>query len=422
MYHYMFAALAVGLSTIPQTIWALSQILPVRKSVHRITALAIFKLGVYSFLVDYLLREYYGDTFWWHLLWLILGTSIPVAMYIVFIDVFDGQVVKRLLIPIIVETVIELPAVLGLSFANMIVTGKFQANLMTDLKGYILLIPLSGYGLFALLWKGYGTRILAWCQREFAHVRILWAVVLFYLLASILSYWGDVMAAEEGFLLVGMIPNILLLIWLSVLMFREGNVSEREIAHRNKMTVIRRVLEEEHDRRLKEQEDKIEKHRAYIEKHLEQTVVQGAAAREYYEELVRVYQEIDAGVYAKNRLLDAVLSRESRACKEQGIQTEIVTSSLVLTRHKEEVLLEILLLLFEEARFCITGCPTAKIELSVTPSAGRHIIDFQYGPVKKVSKRTAGKARKRIRRLVEGEQGEILLKQEDEQIKVELFI
>lgn len=422
MIPYLIATLAVGLSTIPQTIWVLSKILPKRHSVHWITGLAACKLGLYSFLVDYLLRSNYGDTSWWYILWLLLGTSIPVGMYIVFIYVFDGQMIKRLLVPIIVETVIEILAMLGLSLANMFAAGKFEANLMTDFGAWILLVPLFGYGLSVLLWKLAGKRILKFSDYEFKHTGILWAVALLYLLASVASYWQDVMASEETFLLVGLIPNILLGIGLILLLLRNRTLSQKAMLHQIKMNAICKVLDAEYSEVLTQQEERIHQNRAYIEENLQNMQSDGEVSKAYYQELLKTYQEIDAGIYSEHKLIDAVLSRENRFCRARGIETAFSVRALSMDKEKEKVLLELFLYLFEVVEEEIPKKKDGKMQLSAAQVAGRIRINFHYessdGAIKTVNKDTM----KKLRQLVKRESGELVEKNHGNEMEIEVFV
>lgn len=422
MIPYLIATLALGLSTIPQTIWALSKILPKRHSVHWITGLAAFKLGIYSFLVDYLLRNTYGDTNWWYILWLLLGTSIPSGMYMVFIYVFDGQMIKRILVPLIVETVIGILAMLGLSLANMFAVGKLEANLMTDFGAWILLVPLFGYGLFTLFWKITGCRILKFREYEFKHTRILWVVALLYLLASVASYWQDVMASEEQFLLVGLIPNILLGTGLVVLLLRNRTRSKQEMLHQIKMNAICKVLDAEYSEALTQQEDRISQNRAYIEQHLQEMQSDGEASKTYYQELLKTYQEIDAGIFSEHKLIDAVLSRENRYCRAKGIETAFSVRALSLDKEKEKVLLELFLYLFEVVEEEMQKKKDGKMQLLAAQVVGRIRINFRYessdGAIKTVNKETM----KKLRQLVKGESGELEKKQYRNGLEIELFI
>lgn len=422
MIPYLIATLAMGLSTIPQTIWVLNKILPKRHSVHWITGLAACKLGLYSFLVDYLLRSNYGDTSWWYILWLLLGTSIPVGMYIVFIYVFDGQMIKRLLVPIIVETVIEILAMLGLSLANMFAAGKFEANLMTDFGAWILLVPLFGYGLSVLLWKLTGKRILKFRDYEFKHTGILWAVALLYLLASVASYWQDVMASEETFLLVGLIPNILLGIGLILLLLRNRTLSQKAMLHQIKMNAICKVLDAEYSEVLTQQEERIHQNRAYIEENLQNMQSDGEVSKAYYQELLKTYQEIDAGIYSEHKLIDAVLSRENRFCRARGIETAFSVRALSMDKEKEKVLLELFLYLFEVVEEEIPKKKDGKMQLSAAQVAGRIRINFHYessdGAIKTVNKDTM----KKLRQLVKRESGELVEKNHGNEMEIEVFV
>lgn len=422
MIPYLIATLAVGLSTIPQTIWVLSKILPKRHSVHWITGLAVFKLGIYSFLVDYLLRSYYGDTSWWYILWLLLGTSIPIGMYIVFIYVFDGQMIKRLLVPIIVETFIEVLALVGLSLANMFAIGKFEANLMTDFGAWILLVPLFGYGLFALLWKLMGKRIQKFRDYEFKHTRILWVVAMLYLLASVVSYWQDAMASGESFFLVCLIPNILLGAGLVVLLLRNRTLTQQEILHQIKMNAICKVLDTEYSEVLTQQEELISQNRAYIEENLQQIQSEGEASKAYYQELLKAYQEIDAGIYSEHKLIDAVLNRESRSCKIQGIKTDFSVKALALDKEKEKTLLEFFLYLFEEAKDTLQAKKGAKIRLEAAQVAGRIRISFIYEATEEIEKAANRVIWKKCQRLVKQEHGELEERKNKNSREIELFI
>ena len=422
MIPYLIATLAVGLSTIPQTIWTLSKILPKRHSVHWITGLAAFKLGIYSFLVDYLLRNTYGDTGWWYILWLLLGNSIPIGMYMVFVNVFDGQVIKRILVPIIVETVIGILAMLGLSLANMFAVGKFEANLMTDFGAWILLVPIFGYGLFALLWKMTGKRILKFRDYEFKHTKILWVVALFYLLASVASYWQDVMASEEKFFLVGLIPNILLGAGLVVLLLRNRTLTQQEMLHQIKMNAICKVLDAEYSEVLSQQEDRISQNRTYIEQHLQEMQSDGETSKAYYQELLKTYQEIDAGIYSEHKLIDAVLGRESRSCRELGIGTDFSVKALSLDKGKEKVLLELILYMFEDAKNTLQKKQGAKILLEAAQVAGRIRITFRFEAAKTAGNAIGIETMKKLRRLVKQEHGDLEEKQYSNGLEIELFI
>lgn len=302
-------------------------------------------------LMGQLLRSKYGQELWWQFLFVTLSGMVALLIFAVYYQAFQGSLLKIGLVAMFAELHF-VPIFLFLLVLLNYIEGR------EDLFAYgrvfswldLLMIPFV-YGIWKMerrILQRYGN---AMRRKEPTHRKILWVFLGGYILNGALSNAVDLLKNGQKNLFF-YIPFLVLFFFTGYLLF-VWKTYRIKVYTKRSFLQTEQTLIQEHYRMSRKQIFAMEKDQEIIKRQMKAICLQEEACsqeeklKEYLMVLREKYEEIQAGIYCSDWIIDAVLCHVKRVCDTYQIVCEISAWQYEKGRFASEELSGMLVLMFD---------------------------------------------------------------------------
>ena len=348
-----------------------------RKQVRYISYM--FFKAVFMIYFTYGLNLYYPGELWSATLQTAVSSVLGVVTMFLMIATYQNESLKVIFAALLGEiyfTLVEMLAVVGVNGLE----GKTDLLLIYDrLQPMDLLIPVL-FGTGIVLLKLFGGRWLArYRDVRIRHRQLFWfAIVAYFIVAQ--TNGMIVIGQEAGLVTATGMPFIGIAVLLVVLLGLVYRDYRRQVRGESRFLSTQFQLLQTHYESIRTQMQRMEMCQKLVDKQMEEIVRRGedvvatescdyckdteaAAARcnevaesgqqrkevilRYLDDLRNEYQNISAGMYCQDWMVDAVLYTQIRAAKERGIKVDCNVQGYQRGAGSQERLAQLLFTLFE---------------------------------------------------------------------------
>ena len=348
-----------------------------RKQVRYISYM--FLKAVFMIYFTYGLNLYYPGELWSATLQTAVSSVLGVVTMFLMIATYQNESLKVIFAALLGEiyfTLVEMLAVVGVNGLE----GKTDLLLIYDrLQPMDLLIPVL-FGTGIVLLKLFGGRWLArYRDVRIRHRQLFWfAIVAYFIVAQ--TNGMIVIGQEAGLVTATGMPFIGIAVLLVVLLGLVYRDYRRQVRGESRFLDTQFQLLQTHYESIRTQMQRMEMCQKLVDKQMEEIVRRGedVAATEkcgpckdtaavaagcdevaesgqqrkevilrYLDDLRSEYQNISAGMYCQNWMVDAVLYTQIRAAKERGIKVDCNVQGYPCGAVSQERLAQLLYSLFE---------------------------------------------------------------------------
>ena len=348
-----------------------------RKQVRYISYM--FLKAVFMIYFTYGLNLYYPGELWSATLQTAVSSVLGVVTMFLMIATYQNESLKVIFAALLGEiyfTLVEMLAVVGVNGLE----GKTDLLLIYDrLQPMDLLIPVL-FGTGIVLLKLFGGRWLArYRDVRIRHRQLFWfAIVAYFIIAQ--TNGMIVIGQEAGLVTATGMPFIGIAVLLVVLLGLVYRDYRRQVRGESRFLSTQFQLLQTHYESIRTQMQRMEMCQKLVDKQMKEIVRRGenVAATEncdsckdtaavaascnevaesgqqrkevilrYLDDLRNEYQNISAGMYCQDWMVDAVLYTQSRAAKERGIKVDCNVQGYQRGAVSQERLAQLLYSLFE---------------------------------------------------------------------------
>lgn len=278
------------------------------------------KVFIQDLLLYHLLQYYFGDERWYKVLYSCFVLVMAFVAHLVFYYTFSGEFLKIALAGICSEWVATFTGYFSLCTINFL---EKRSNLFCIVESFHwldVLIPFLQWILLYWVIHHLGGFLERYKHTQLRYKKILWAFFVCYFITAPLTTFVNNQVAMGVFLYVLLIS----MIFSAVVLLAAWRYHTRIAAEQDLLKIQLNAMEF-HYTAVQDQIQQMEKSRLVLGEQmkeivqLEQSPAADLKIAEYLKQLKMEYEEIRAGVYCDNWMVDAVLCYHCEKLRKEGI-------------------------------------------------------------------------------------------------------
>lgn len=278
------------------------------------------KVGIQNLLLFHVMRHYFMDEIWYRVFYSCFVSVMAVVTYLVFYYTFEGGILKVAIAGMCVEWPAAFIGYLSLGIVNFLEKRSSILCLAEPFRWpdlLILVLQLGGVSLLVYFLKPWLGR---YKHIQLRHRKILWSVFICYVASATLSVFADNRIAVNIFLYVLIVSSVFIVVIIFAMQrYRIAVEAEQELwrIQLNAMEVHYAAMQGQ-IRQMEDSQHMIEKQMKEITQ-LELSPSTDQKIAEYLKELKMEYEEIRAGVFCDDWMVDSVLYYYSEKLRQKEI-------------------------------------------------------------------------------------------------------
>ena len=386
-----------------------------RQSYWKIAIFWAIKVFIQIVMCNYVLVVLYGETEWLGTLRLIVAWIYAILVYVAYCWMFKGDPLHIAIVAFIADLIVSFTGLVSIAFVNLI-RGNADIWLLID-KFQItdIFMPI----IFSIIVGGVckiSSSILEKLKKwEPKHKKILWTIFVLYIfgasLSNLDSYQEMTLSIVMGIILYGVAVIV-----FAMIAIKYGNKLEKE----QRALQLKQRMMESHYEIMQGQIQRIEKSREVIAWQMEdilktkdQTYKDGKI-KQYLEQLKEDYEEIRAGVFCDNWMVDAVICSQKEQLMQKGITLECAIHGLELKKIQEQDFIQLLIILFS---YVEEVSENSTVRISIKGIKNQLMIEYELPANKKEVQ-----IKRRLDSYIKKYDGSILVYEEEQRVRVVIML
>lgn len=357
-------------------------VLEKRRSPQILYIYLVAKLLIINIFVNIILLYFYSDSEWVQAVNITVVCVAGIFNYVILYYTFDGGLLKISLVACVAELITIFWGYSVLGIFNFLESRDDLWELSVGIHWMDVGIPVVQIGVLVL--AGYCFRMKRELIRKYEvrHRRILWILAIAYpLIATITS----LLDARKNTLAFGGGITAVFMSGLTIIIFLIVKKYQSRVRKEQGFLDLQCRIMETHYVAVQRQIYDMEKSQALIDEQMknimqmEQRAADNGKIKSYLNDLKQMYQDIQAGMYGDDWMLDSVIYMQEKAAKRQGVRLEYSIEIYDTGKIERLDIVQIFMVLLEFGIQVNEGLADRWVQLSAAAVKNQLVIELKNG-------------------------------------------
>lgn len=370
----------ITVTNITAMTYLMSNVLEKKHSYKGLGCYTVLKTLIQACLLGHILQQYFAGAEWLRTLQIIVSLVVAFGNYAIFYWTFQGEFLRIAIVAFLGEMIACFFGFISVAIINMLERRTDMWSFAGPLQLLDFGIPVITLGSVYIFCKLVHPYLKKIGMVPLRFQKLLWIVFCVFIVIASKSTIGswETLSDPSKILLslsIALILSVTLILWR----YNKRIVAEQSFLELSKKLMLT------HYEMVGEQVLQMEKSQKIIDQQMKQIVeLQSQAemnqkAKIYLQQLKREFEEIQAGMYCDDWLIDSILYTKSKEFARNGIELQCSVRLASRENVNEQELAQILLELLD-----IKKCRQGKVELEIAKVKNQLIIKKDGALVKMI--------------------------------------